>query len=407
MAGLAPSPYLETLLSPGSNDWEPAIAADSQGHVYIATTRYDAKRACATCPEHFIAFARSADGGQTWTPDTYLCRCKGFKFQNDPVFATDERGRLFATWMNNYHVTFARSDDFGETWTKYVQLDQSPKPKWSDKPWIAVSPDGEDVYVVFNHSDPWVAVSHDAGATWKSALKQYENPRYYFAGGITVLPDGTVLTSQAAYKQDYTGTIFLSVLRSTDRGESWSSVPVGVAQERRLCPKWAGCPEAYFGAQIAISSDATGRAYILSNVSSKPKGPSRVYLRSSDDGGMHWSTPVDLGSAGAKADHEFPMIAATDDGDVRVAWMDNRTGRWNLYLRRSIDAGVTFGPEIRVSDRPNGAAYKSKAGFRFPYGDYGMAAIGGDGATYLDWGEGKSYEGPGGTWWARVDPSSG
>ena len=69
-------------------------------------------------------------------------------------------------------------------------------------------------------------------------------------------------------------------------------------------------------------------------------------------------------------DSEFPMIAAEDRGDVRVAWMDNRTGRWNTWYRPSADGGRTWSGSVRLSDRPDGAPYKSSRGFRYPYGDY-------------------------------------
>jgi len=64
-----------------------------------------------------------------------------------------------------------------------------------------------------------------------------------------------------------------------------------------------------------------------------------------------------------------------------------------------------------LSDRGSGAPYsasldpatppKSRGGFRFPYGDYFGITVDSRGTSYLIWGEGTSYDGPGGTWWAR------
>jgi hypothetical protein len=36
-----------------------------------------------------------------------------------------------------------------------------------------------------------------------------------------------------------------------------------------------------------------------------------------------------------------------------------------------------------------------------PYGDYFGRTVDGRGISYLTWSEGKSYDGPGNTWWAR------
>ena len=53
---------------------------------------------------------------------------------------------------------------------------------------------------------------------------------------------------------------------------------------------------------------------------------------------------------------------------------------------------------MKISDATSGTAYKTAAGFREPYGDYGEAAITNGGKFIGVWGEGDSYDGPGGVW---------
>lgn len=130
------------------DDWEPSVAADEHGHVYIATTRFDGPNACRDCPDPAIVFERSSDGGRTWSSPRFLCPCPGVEEQADPVLVTDERGRVFATWMNDFAVQFSRSDDFGRTWTDPRPVDGPLR--WSDKPWLGVSEGGKDVYITFN-----------------------------------------------------------------------------------------------------------------------------------------------------------------------------------------------------------------------------------------------------------------
>ena len=47
------------------------------------------------------------------------------------------------------------------------------------------------------------------------------------------------------------------------------------------------------------------------------------------------------------------------------------------------------------------APYKHPAGYTFPYGDYLSLSVDGDGANHVIWGEGASYDGPGGSWYTR------
>ncbi len=399
----------ERLLSepgPPQNDWEPSVAADDDGNVYIATTRFGGPKACSDCPDPAIVLKRSDDGGQTWSDPLYVCRCPGVAEQADPVLTVDERGRVFATWMNDFAVYFSRSDDGGRSWTEPVAVDGDLR--WSDKPWIATSGDGEDAYITFNGPGdspgaPYTVSSDDAGETWSDPVDGVQtNELYWFAGGLTVTPEGTVIGSHDVYEQDYKGRTFLRVLRSEDGGRTWDEVGIGTSEEVRRCPKGKGCEIGFLGPQISVASDAAGRVYAIWNQANLEGGTTRVYVRWSDDEGETWSPAQRVSSSDEdRVDSEFPMIAATGDGDVRVAWMDNRTGRWNTWYRRSTDGGRTWSDDRRLSDRPDGAPYKSPEGFEFPYGDYGQMTIGGDGTTHATWGEGPSYSGPGGTWFTR------
>lgn len=89
------------------DDWEPSIAADDAGHVYWATTRYGGRKACRSCPDPAIRYRVSSDNGATWSRPRYICRCSGVGGQFDPVVVTDNSGRVFFTWMNDFEVNFA------------------------------------------------------------------------------------------------------------------------------------------------------------------------------------------------------------------------------------------------------------------------------------------------------------
>jgi len=119
---------------------------------------------------------------------------------------------------------------------------------------------------------------------------------------------------------------------------------------------------------------------------------------------VSWSAPISLGAGGTRVGAGFPKVAAgLAPGDFAVAWEDDRNGprAWNVWYRATRNGGASWSRTARVSRRASGAPYKSRAGFRFPYGDYFGITVGSRGISYLTWSEGNSYGGPGNTWWAR------
>ncbi|MGZ8619826.1 MAG: hypothetical protein ACXWYE_07980, partial [Actinomycetota bacterium] len=125
-----------------------------------------------------------------------------------------------------------------------------------------------------------------------------------------------------------------------------------------------------------------------------------IWSRRSTDGGVTWSTRIELGRSSANA--SFPAIAGGASGVFRIHYADDRTGSWNTWYRASTDGGVTWGADVDIADADTGATYKTAAGFASEYGDYGAIDITNTGKTVAVWGEGASFStGPGGIWFNR------
>jgi hypothetical protein len=77
----------ERIVNRKGNDWEPAVAADPNApFVYMLHNRYGGEDACANgCPDPAMILHVSEDGGRTWRPERFLCRCKGVRAQYDPL----------------------------------------------------------------------------------------------------------------------------------------------------------------------------------------------------------------------------------------------------------------------------------------------------------------------------------
>jgi hypothetical protein len=396
----------ERIVNRTGNDWEPSIAADPNApYVYILHNRYGGEDACANgCPDPAMILHVSDDGGATWQPERFLCRCKGVGGQFDPLIeVVPDTGDVVAVWMNGFKIQFARSADHGASWTKptWIHLDV----KWGDKPNVAVSADGQDVYVQFNGptgGDAYAAVSHDGGVTW-STTKITDGDRYYFDYGGAVLPNGTVVFAQISFS--YTGPDHaaegvqrIHVFRSTDDGDTWSEIVVDELELGRECTS-RSCYGDFYDSGPALAADADGDLVIVYNGASEHFGPQTVYARSSKNGGLTWSDRVPLSKDGANA--AFPAAAGEGNDGVRVWFMAQRNQRWQVWYRASDDLGATWSTREKLSDATSGTVYKHPTGFDEAYGDYGEIAITNGGQTIGVWGEGKSYYGPGGVWFNR------
>jgi len=405
------------------DDWDPAVAADGLGHVYAAWSHYtdysgngsgDPDPSCSTCASPHTMLQVSSDGGKSWSAPRALS--PSTERQDDPQIVVDAAdGRtLYASFMQNKKSSqyVARSDDFGATWRTVLV---EPLQRGTDKDILAAR--GGDVYLVYHTQEKiFASSSHDGGRTWTTNnLVGTTNSSL----GVSLPSGGAIDSKGNAYfawngennPGQAKGTKNLYVTRSSDGGKTWTTSLVDVSQPAYQC----GCPGwDYWGAQMALAVDARDRLYVLWGAAHTSSGRERMYFARSADRGATWSSPTGVSLAPAGANNLFPALAARGDGDVRIAWMDDRNGsdtgaddpnaRWNVYYRSSANAGATWSAEAQLSHFVPGYPYQSatpKDGFAEPYGDYFELDVDGAGTAHAVWGEGNSYVGPGNVWYAN------
>jgi hypothetical protein len=394
------------------DDWEPAIAADRHGHVYAFWNHYGFDPSCPACPDPHMELQVSSDGGVTWGTPRALAPDAGSE-QHDPQIVVDPvDGRtVFTAFMIGAKSSMyvAKSTDFGATWKRMLV---EPLERGTDKDILAVR--GQDVYLVYNAVQKiYASVSHDGGQTWAlRRIVQNTNSDFGWSlpGGGAIDSSGNAYFAWAGYLQNGkpSGPVNLYVTKSSDGGETWttSRVDVSGAPPPCSCGGWA-----YWGAQMTLAIDARDRVYVLYNASDAKYGKNRMWLRRSTDGGATWSSRQDVSLAPSGANNLFPAVVASGNGDVRVAWQDDRNGfdaggddasaRWNTYYRSSGDGGRTWSAEVTLSQFAPGFDYKFADGYLEPYGDYFELDVDGAGQTHALWGEAPSYDGPGNVWYAR------
>ena len=381
------------------DQWEPAVAADGFGHIYVLYPHYGRVPDCKDCRVPTMLLVDSGDNGKTWQAPHVMLDSGSGQFDSQIAVDPADRRTVFAAWLENKkrEVMLAKSADSGATWTFTIAARSDVE---LDKPALAVR--GQSVYVAFNHQEEvWVAASQDWGKSFAPARVNTDSrPGWSLLGSATVDPAGNTYLAWASYSKagGARGSVDLFVAKSSDTGKTWSSRPLDVSAAAPGC-KNEDCGEAYLGAQIALTSDNDGTLYALWSAGRTPMGAQRIYFSSSTNGGENWLPRVSVSSAAPIVEHAFPAIAAGANGDVRIAWMDSRNAPyWNTYYRNSSNGGATWADEVRVSTYVRGYRYIKPEGFRFPFGDYFGMAVDNHGETHIVWGEGLNYQSPGSIW---------
>lgn len=386
------------------DQWEPSIAADRFGHIYIVYPQYLGVPGCVTCYSPTMILQVSGDRGETWGDPHVLYPDGASTGQWDAQVVVDPvDGRtVYASWLQNgkSDVAVARSNDFGATWSVVIANATNAA---TDKPILAVR--GPHVYVGYNHTQKvWISSSHDGGRTFTSVnVNKTGKLGWSLAGGGAVDPSGRVYFGWAGYTQNggAKGPVNLYVSVSADRGATWTTRTLEVSGAPPDCSAYQ-CGWAYLGAQVTLATDAAGTVYALWNAGATDRAPERIFFARSDDGGDTWSAKTDVSTAPVGASHAFPAIAAGAAGDVRIAWMDTRAGTlWNTYHRRSSNGGASWSAEADLSTDVPGYSYIEPDGFRFPFGDYFEIDIDDRGATHAVWGEALNYDTPGSIWYTH------
>jgi BNR/Asp-box repeat protein len=247
-----------------------------------------------------------------------------------------------------------------------------------DRPWLAVDDSGGRhdgrIYTTvettpFADIPPqvWLRYSDDHGRTWSPTVRvddgTYEtqwNPRarpVVGAGGIVyvIYDRGPITDTPVA---GYSGPIVLVVARSTDGGRTFRRFVVD-SQVRRVSSPNEALPS-YTEMISAIAADPRRRGHLaVAWPQSTGPGNSRIMLRYSLDGGLHWSRRVDVADdpASRADEHDHVTLAWLPDGRLFVGWRDRRCcgGGWNddyqqwVRVLNPVRDGFSLGRTVQFS----------------------------------------------------------
>ena len=221
------------------------------------------------------------------------------------------------------------------------------------------------------------AVTSDAGATWRSGLLPGLTVASVRAG-INERASDPVVAFDARHSTWLISTLALGdgatrlAINRSPGGSTWSTA-INAAEE-----SGAGGGEGIAFDKNWIACDNTetspfyGRCYLVYTHS---LAADMLAVRWSDDGGLTWSTGVDIGARPAVG--VFPAIRPNGDLVVAYLW---ETGRFASAASRSTDGGATWGAPVRIADVDGSCAIRGFRAFPLP-----AAAVDATGRAWVTW----------------------
>jgi hypothetical protein len=311
---------------------ETALVTDSNRRVWLSFIDAEYKQVASGT---WIAFPRSlrlfvsADAGRSFSAQPNLSTDSA----GDQALAADLSGRVYASFVNYFtnpnrqQIVLRRLDAAQDPNDACLPWDATTKHDQSN---VHIGRDGIVHVVGFDIKSPpgpdgalLYARSADGGKTCVGQRR---------LEGVGQLPQ--ILDTQAglliAGPEGY--------YTSADRGTSFSP--------RTARP---------FGAKLTRLALSSDRRVVYAAGDSTAAG---LRIQTSADGGKTWRTTRVDDAARATA-WRYPAVHVDPKGRVHVAWMDDRAGFGAIYHAYSDDAGATFSPNTRLSDKtfafPSGA----------------------------------------------------
>jgi hypothetical protein len=382
--------------------WQQDRWSDGGAHGLVAAVSHDGGGTFAYSWPHFSRcaggnaanrgdYGRSSDPWVSWAPNGDLWSISlsvDVTTTRNAVLAARMRHGT-ATWSEPFVLKFDTSRagfPLGNNFNDKESLTADP-----------TDPNGNLVYAVWdryvspNENAPPTAFEHAHAfhqVVWfarttngAAASPSWEPARPIFDPGtqngtisnqIVVLPDGTLVDGFYLFKvHQQQGGTSIAVVRSTNKGVSWSKKAIIVAPDAAIGetdPEPIHCRPFITGdppctlvrsdgviedLAVDYSSAHLGRIYVTwQDHADNPYGDDLIMLSHSDDGGLTWTAPekVNQTPSGTFTDQAFePAVHVNSDGVVAVSYYDFRndvsgdgkltTDHWIVH---SHDGGATW-----------------------------------------------------------------
>ena len=251
---------------------------------------------------------------------------------------------VHAVWSDtrdgNLEIYYKRSTDGGINWGTDVRLTNESNISYNHS--VAVS--GQYVHIVWEeyrdgNREIYYKRSTDEGITWSIDTRLTNNSSPSAQPCIASYSSNV----HVVWRDDRMGNMEVFYKRSTDNGTTWSNDTL-----LSDYPDWSWLPS------ISISGQYV---HVVWNDTRNP-GSGELYYKLSTDGGTSWD--IDTRLTNDPASSYYPSVASYGLL-VNVVWNENRDGNWEIYYKRSTDGGINWGVDTRLTNDPAISYYPSIA----------------------------------------------
>jgi hypothetical protein len=330
----------------------------------------------------------SFDGGLSWSSRKAVSK---YGVWGDPCITTDSRGFFYYFHLSNSsessgawldRMVCQKSTDGGISWSEGTFTVVNP-PHLQDKEWASIditySPYHNNIYLAWTQcgqnryneegasinpldsaSNIIFSFSTDGGDSWSERKRINEVSGYecsYAESTVLGALSCVGLTGEVYVAWSSPNGIILD--KSTDGGVNWLEKDIKITDQpggfRYEVPGIYRCFGFPSMACDYSESSFKGRLYISWSDQKNGKDNTDVWISSSDNGGITWSTPERVNDDyGSK--HQFFnwMTIDQSNGNIYVIFYDRRNHddeSTDVYLARSTDGGKNFTNE-RISESP-------------------------------------------------------